>query len=197
MCFKHSIIISTGADDINGEASRMFSGTKPATSSCSETTSKSLITRASRLIRELHSDPLSVTERHTRRKRPHTKIKNAREYQRNLVVIDYVENPPSVQVLRDYDRVYDGPLRFTSCMSEDEIREEIASLLSMKKDSFHNFEWLCCEDFQFVKCANRRVRVPDGGSDFNGETLKTMFKSGSIYVRLTRSFSTNKVREFT
>ena len=56
-------------------------------------------------------------------------------------MIDYLsDNPPSVQVQHDYNRVYDGPLRFTNLMSEDKVREEIASLLSMKKTCINNFE---------------------------------------------------------
>ena len=95
--------------------------------------------------------------------------------------------------IHDFNRAYDGPLRFTNSMSEDEVREEIASLLSMKKTCINNFEGVSGDDFEFVKCANRRVRVPDGTISFDGETLRSMYKGGSVYVRLTRPFSTCKV----
>ena len=36
------------------------------------------------------------------------------------------------------------------------------------------------EDFEFIKCANRRVPVPDGNISFDGETLKSLYKGGSV-----------------
>ena len=137
---------------------------------------------------------MSIAERHSRRRNRPGSVQSrtcSRDYQRNLVVVDYpCSSPPSVH---DYDKVFDGPFHFSSSMSEDEVRHEIVSLVRQKKSMFHNFDDLNEDDFVFVKCANRRVRIPDGEVMYSGESLKNIYKSGSVYVRLTRSFSKLKV----
>lgn len=42
-------------------------------------------------------------------------------------------------------------------MTEDCIREEIASLIKKKERYVNDFSEVGPEDFQFVKCVNRRV----------------------------------------
>ncbi len=54
---------------------------------------------------------------------------------------------------------------------------------------FHSFDDLGDNDFQFVKCVNRRVRTPDGVFTCDGDGIKTVYRSGCVYVRFTRSFS--------
>ena len=50
-----------------------------------------------------------------------------------MVVINYYrKKPPAVQVLHDYDKLYEGSLTFASATSEDSIREEIAQLMQEK-----------------------------------------------------------------
>ena len=109
--------------------------------------------------------------------------------------IDYPgPNPPALQVLNDYDKVYEGTLLFNSSMSEDDSREEIASLIQQKKDTtFCDFSTISPEDFRFVKCVNRRVRVPDGKAVYDGDGIRELYRAANIYVQLTKSFSKYKV----
>ena len=122
----------------------------------------------------------------------------SREYQWNLVVIDFPgKTPHPVQVLHDYDKVYEGALVFDSYMTEDCIREEVASLIKRKESYVNDFSEVGPEDFQFVKCVNRRVRVPDGKATYDCEGLKDLYRGCNIYVRLTKSFTKHRVSKQT
>ena len=75
-------------------------------------------------------------------------------------------------------------------MSEDDIREAVVSLLKTKDLLFHSFDSLTSNDFEFVKCVNRHIYIPDGIVAFDGNSILSLYRSGSaIYVRLTRSFA--------
>ena len=109
-------------------------------------------------------------------------------------MIDYPgRSPPAVQVLHDYDKVYEGTLSFNSNMTENDIREEIAGLIQQKENTFLDFSKIEPEDFVFVKCVNRRVRVPDGKAVYDGNGIKELYRSANIYVRLSKSFNKYKV----
>lgn len=82
----------------------------------------------------------------------------------------------------------------TAVCPEDDIREEIASLVQQKKDTtFCDFSTISPEDFRFVKCVNRRVRVPDGKAVYDGDGTRKLYRAANIYVQLTKSFSKYKV----
>lgn len=68
------------------------------------------------------------------------------------------------------------------------IRDEISSLIREKESDLYVFSNIDTNDFQFIKCVNRRLRVPDGKPVYDGEGLKSVYRSGSIYVRLTKPF---------
>lgn len=169
--------------------------TNPYTSSAHLNSGKShesVLARADRLLTELRSNPTSTTTKNTRKRRRH--VGKCREYQRNFVVIDYPgDNPPAVQVLHDYDKVYEGALLFNVTMSEDEIRRQIAHLVQQKKSTFMDFSEMEPEDFMFVKCVNRRVWVPDGKAVYDGNGIRELYRSANIYVRLTKSFDKSRV----
>ena len=151
-----------------------------------------LLARADRLLAELRSNPMSTTTKNTRKRRKH--VGKCKEYQRSIVVIDYPgDNPPAVRVLHDYDKVYEGTLLFNVNRSEDEVREEITHLVQQKKSTFMDFSKLQPEDFIFVKCSNRRIRVPDGKAVYDGNGIKELYRSANIYVRLMKSFDKHKV----
>ncbi len=48
----------------------------------------------------------------------------------------------------------------------------------------HDFSCLEPNDFNFVRCINRQVRLIDGDIPFDGNGINQMYKSGAIYVRL-------------
>ena len=56
-------------------------------------------------------------------------------------------------------------------MSEDDIREAIVSLLKTKDSLFHSFDSLTSNDFEFVKCVNRHIYIPDGIVAFDGNSI--------------------------
>ncbi len=150
------VVINVGKTEIEAETKNVFKGAT-ATSSGSG---------ASRLITQLRSEPAAVNERHTKkRKRPNVAKPTSwtRKYQKNLVVIDFQGSDVSGYcTLRDYHKVYEGTIMLNSGMSEDDVRSQIVSLVKCKKSMFHSFHDLDENDFQFVKCVNRRVRAPDG-----------------------------------
>ena len=153
------------------------------------------MSRANRLLAELKYNPVAVATKNSRAKR--RKMLKTREYQRNVVVIDFPGfKAPDVQVLHEYDKVFEGPLCFIESMHEEDIRKEIAHLLSEKESIFHNFNLIGPDDFDFVRCVNRRIRLPDGRPVYDGKGLKQLYRSGSVYIRLTRSFAKEKVSYF-
>ena len=84
-----------------------------------------VLAHADRFLVQLQLKPGSLPEKHVRHRRKH--IGKSREYQRNLIVLDYPgKKPPAIQVLHDYDKVYEGSLSFMSAMNECSIREAIA-----------------------------------------------------------------------
>ena len=50
------------------------------------------------------------------------------------MVIDYPgPRPAAVMTLREYEKVFDGSIRFSGSMDEDDIREEIVRVVSSKE----------------------------------------------------------------
>ena len=154
---------------------------------------ESLVERASRLCKELRSDPAKVLSKHSKggKKRKRESIK---EYQKNLVVIDYPgRNPCDVTPLREYDKLLDGSIRFSSNMDEEGIREEIARILREKSSCTHDLSGIKINHFIFVRCANKKVRVPDGDSPFDSKGICQTYTHGAIYVRLNKPMWKGKV----
>ena len=117
-----------------------------------------------------------------------------KEYQKNLVVIDYPgRNPCDVTPLREYDKLFDGSIRFSSNMDEEDIREEIARILRDKASCTHDLSGIKMNDFIFVRCANKKVRVPDGDSPFDSKGICQTYTHGAIYVRLNKPMWKGKV----
>ena len=94
------------------------------------------------------------------------------------------ENLAEVAPFQEYQKLYDGCMRYHSDMSEDEIRQEIVRLVRKKQTDTHSLHCLMPEDFDFVRCANRRVRVIDSDTPFDGSGISHVYKNGAIYVRL-------------
>ena len=186
----------SGDESISNEIKGIFPSTNSTPTSGQSTPGhEDVLSKASRLITSLRSDPLSVAGKHSKQLKAKRKRQRApeREYQKNLVILDYPgENPPEVQELHEYDKVYEGSLSFCATTTE-EIRDEIAGLLRKKKSIFNNYENIHSCDFHFVRCVNRRVWVRDRELVHAGSTLKQVYPSGAVYVRLTKSFSSTKV----
>ena len=69
-------------------------------------------------------------------------------------------------------------------MCEDEIREEIVRLVRQKESDLHDLNCLMPSDFDFVRCANRRVKSIDGDAPFDANGISQIYRNGAIYVRL-------------
>ena len=152
-----------------------------------------LIARATQLCKDLRSDPCKVLAKHSKgsRKRKRECVK---EHQKNLVLIDYPgPNPCDITPLREYEKVFDGSIRFSSSMDEEEIREEIAKVLRDKTSVTHDLSGIEGNDFIFVKCSNRKVRVPDGNLPFDTKGICHTYPHGAVYVRLNKPMCKGKV----
>ena len=157
------------------------------------TSHEGLIARATQLCKELRSDPSKVLAKHSkgRRKRKRECVK---EHQKNLVLVDYPgSNPHDVMPLHEYEKVFDGSICLNSDMDEEEIRAEIARVLRDKTSVTHDLSGMQGNDFIFVKCANRKVRVPDGNSPFDFKGISHTYPHGAIYVRLNKPMWKGKV----
>ena len=152
-----------------------------ASSSNAQGSHETVLGRAERMLTQLRSGPLALPS--GRRRRRHIG-KLSKEYQRNLVVIDF----PAVQTLHDYDKVCVGVLRFDLKMTEMEVREEICRQAKETKTLIHDLSEISRDDFHFVKVVNRRIREPGGNGVYDGNGLKELYRSGAIYVRLAKSF---------
>lgn len=111
-----------------------------------------------------------------------------KEVQKTLVLIDYQGYQLSeVMPLKEYEKLYDGCIRYQSNMSEFQIRKEIVWLVRQKESTTHDLDRLVEEDFHFVEVANRRVRVIDGHAPSDANGIAHVYKNGAIYVRLNTS----------
>lgn len=110
-----------------------------------------------------------------------------KEVQKSLIMVEFQGSNISAAVLvslKEYQKIYDGSIRFLVDMSEDEVRDEIVRLVQKKESETHDFNCLMPNDFDFVRCVNRQVKVIDGDSPFDGNGLCQVYKNGSIYIRL-------------
>ena len=108
-----------------------------------------------------------------------------------MIVIDYQvnENEASeVLPLHEYEKIYDGSIRFFSDDSEEIIRHEIVRLIQNKQTDMYNFTGLAITDIDFVRCSNKRVRGVDGDVPFDANGIKQFYRNGGLYVR----FNTGK-----
>lgn len=164
----------------------------PSSSNSSHDSHETVLARAERMLTNLRSGPLTLPS--SRRHRRHLGKSRPRTHQRNVVVIDFAgAHPPAVQSFHNYDKVYEGVLRFDGSMTEMDVREEICRLARDTKTVIHDMSAISCDDFIFVKVVNRRIWNPAGNGVYDGNGLKELYRSGNIYVRLTKSFDKHTV----
>ena len=78
-------------------------------------------------------------------------------------------------------------------MDEEDIREEIARILCEKSSCTRDLSGIKINDFIFVRCANKKVRVSDGDSPFDSKGICQTYTHGAIYVRLNKPMWKGKV----
>ena len=147
---------------------------------------ESPLARADRLLKQLR--PGKSIQNRRKKYKPYKSSTSLKEIQKSLVLIDYQGEPSSEVVpFRDYEKLYDGCMRYRPDMSEQEIREEITRLLRQKQSLTHDLDCLTPEDFDFVRCANRRIRAIDGDAPFDGSGISQVYKNGAVYVWLNNN----------
>ena len=112
----------------------MFPSGSGRASTTKECGSGDLMSRANRLLTELRSNPDAVTTKISRKRK---KVLKSREYQRNMVVVDFPgHKAPDLQILHEYDKVFQGPLCFSDSMSEEDVRDEKLLTSSPRRNHF-------------------------------------------------------------
>lgn len=151
-CFFYFLIESK---KVGSEITKLFGHNKQSSTSSATTSASTsnpvkqgLLARAANLCTQLKSRK-SVRGR---------KVHSIKEVQKGLVLIDFQEEKSDIP-LREYDKLYDGSMRYSSDMSERDIRNEIVRLVKQKKTATHNLQFMQPEDFNFVRCVNRHVMV--------------------------------------
>ena len=106
----------------------------------------------------------------------------SKQYQKNLVVIDYQGNNQTEEImaLAEYHKIYDGCIRYNSEMTESEIRDEIVRLLGQKDSMTHDLSNVLPPDFDFVLCSNHKVWCIDGNVPFDANGITQVYKDGSV-----------------
>lgn len=112
---------------------------------------ESIIARADKLCKQLKRP----NKRNARRRdcyKPYKRVSTpSKEVQKGLVVIDFQgSNPTGVLPLREYEKIFDGCIRFDTDMTENDIRDEIVRLVRQKKETItHDFSCMVQSDFDF------------------------------------------------
>ena len=83
-------------------------------------------------------------------------------------------------MFHEHDKVCDGTVLNSASITE-EVQREITEALKKKDSAVFNFCEVKGNDFEFVKCANRKIRVIDGDHSYDGKVVKQLY-GGSIYV---------------
>ena len=122
------IVNPIGEESVSSEVRGLFSSSKQqndsqqgSSSGCS---SESVLARADRLCKELKR-PGKHIKKYRNTTKPYSRP--SKEFQKNLVVIDY-QGTEEIMPLAEYQKIYDGCIRYNSKMTEREIREEIVRL---------------------------------------------------------------------
>uniref|UniRef100_A0A1X7TI16 Uncharacterized protein n=1 Tax=Amphimedon queenslandica TaxID=400682 RepID=A0A1X7TI16_AMPQE len=112
---------------------------------------------------------------YTRRKgKSSARRESSRQFHRNLVCIDYYQQPS--HTLRQHNKVFEGFITLSSSMTESIVRKEIIEKLKDKDYMFYNFDTLTSNDFEFVKCVNRHIFVPDGATAYDGNGIMSLYR---------------------
>ena len=186
-------VCHSGEAHVSDEMKGLFSSCHPRTASESRSSnagsgSASLPHRAGSLCRELRPGKL-VSNRRKKSKAPYSRP--PKQYQKNLVAIDFQgeDQMEQVTVLPDYDKIYDGCMRYDTDMSETEIREEISRLLKQKGSVTHDMSGVQPDSFDFVRCSNHKVRCIYRDVPFDCSGINQVYRNGSIYVRFKVSLA--------
>ncbi len=99
--------------------------------------------------------------------------------------------------LHEYDKLFDGCMRYDSNMSEEDIRCEIVRLLGQKENVIHDLSQVTKNDIDFVRCSNRKVKSIDGDVPFDSNGINQVYKNGGVYARINNPLATNRLVSYT
>jgi hypothetical protein len=145
----------------------------------------SIIASVNNLCQDLDSDTFRFIGRKNKtrgikRSTPNIEYK----FRKRLTVINFPgHQPEEVEKLSEDDKVFDGTVTLSTTMTEQDVRKEVAQSLNKKESEKYDYSKVKESEFEFVKCANRKIRRPDGELNYDGRLLKQLY-GGSVYVRL-------------
>ena len=155
----------------------------PGTSINSSTTLHSpIMAHVDRLCRSMNSNTVSLISRKNKGniRRSHPTVES--KYRKRIIIIDYPGNDTSeLELFSEYDKLYDGTVMISTAMMEDNVRIEILGVLKKKVSTIFNFSEVKIDDLEFVKYANRKIRVFDSDHSHDGKVLKQLY-GGSVYA---------------
>ena len=125
----HRLFHSRSTNESKQSPPSSTSTTAPGTSGSSR--SERMLSNASMLCNKIRPGKGIQSRRKTYK--PY-KCPMGKEVQKTLVLIDYQGDQPSeVMPLKEYEKLYDGCIRYQSNMSEFQIRKEIVRLVRQKE----------------------------------------------------------------
>ena len=140
-----------------------------------------IMARVDRLCRNMSSNSVTLINRKKKSGRSIPIVES--RYRKRLIIIDHSGNDATeLELFREHDKVYDGTVMISTTMAEEDVRQEIVEALKRKESTVFNFNEVKVDDFEFVKCTNRRLRAIDGDHPYDGKVIKQLY-CGSIYVR--------------
>lgn len=110
------------------------------------------------------------------------KVAAPRVHQKRVVVLDHKEDCPEVYSLADAMVLIDGNIHYQG-NDEIHIREKIKDLMKGKG----MLQDITADDFHFVCVCNNKIRKPNGNIQFDALGVNTVYPTGAIYARLSKS----------
>ena len=157
-------------------------------------THDSIVAGVSRLVNNLQSNTVTMIDRRKKNGHGIKKFKQVLEhkFRKKLILLDYQGASDEIETFSESDKLYDGTVEISTIMPEERVRNEIGNCLQRKENMMYNLSVIKDNDFEFVKCSNRKIRIPDGDHQYNGRIVKQIY-SGAIYIRLTSCLPVQKV----
>ena len=109
------------------------------------------------------------------------KVAAPRVHQKRVVVLDHKENCPEVYALADAMVLIDGNIHYQG-NDEIHIKEKIKDLMKGKG----MLQDITAGNFDFV-CVCNKIRKPNRNVQFDALGVNTVYPTGAIYARLSKS----------
>ena len=197
-----SLFFYTDKDAVNDEVREIFRG-KAAGPSVPRCSSSNMLARCDELLTKLRSEDPSCSsgkirklkrlKNHPARQSVLSKRKRNVPSTKRVVVLNYAgATKDEVIPLRDSDIIIDGYFSSDPFDDESDIRCQIKEMVKKKNRDDFDFTTISSLDMEFVRVANKKVRVPDGTVSFDASGIAKVYPHGAVYVRLTVDFEVSE-----